>query len=102
MNSANYFSGVQRSANLTLAEMNEFYRLFFIPGMFHCSGGPGAWNIGQTNLASPDLRFNTSDVNALVALVEWVEEGKSPSSIVGVKLENDEVGGKIQAQRSKC
>ena len=39
-------------------------RLFLVPGMYHCSGGPG-----------PD-RFDT-----LSAIEAWVEHGKAPEAI---------------------
>lgn len=43
-----YFTSVQASLDLSVDEMLSFYRLFIIPGHCHCSGGAGAWNIGQT------------------------------------------------------
>jgi feruloyl esterase len=43
------------------AAVNEFYRLFFAPGVYHCSGGPGP-----------------IPVDALGALVKWVESGVAP------------------------
>ncbi len=30
----------------------DFFRLFMVPGMFHCSGGPGANSFGQGVLAA--------------------------------------------------
>jgi feruloyl esterase len=43
-----------------------------VPGMFHCSGGPGP---------------NTFD--ALTPLVNWVEGGVAPDTIVATKFVND-------------
>jgi len=48
-----------------LARAREHARLFMFPGMGHCSGGPGP---------------NTFD--RLAPLVEWVERGVAPESIV--------------------
>jgi feruloyl esterase len=42
----------------------EFVRVFPVPGMTHCAGGPA-----------------TDQYNALAALVAWVEEGKAPDRI---------------------
>jgi feruloyl esterase len=42
-----------------------FFRFFFVPGMHHCGGGPG---------------LDTFD--AFTPLVDWVERGKAPGSIV--------------------
>jgi len=46
------------------ADINEYFRTFMVPGMFHCRGGPG-----------PD-RFD-----AMTPLVEWVEGGHAPEQI---------------------
>jgi feruloyl esterase len=56
-----------------LVSTQDFYRLFMVPGMAHCSGGPG-----------PD-RFD-----ALTALEDWVERGIAPESIIAAKVENGE------------
>lgn len=42
----------------------EFFRLFMVPGMVHCQGGPGAW---VADYVDP--------------LVTWREEGKAPNRI---------------------
>jgi feruloyl esterase len=44
---------------------DQFYRLFMIPGMAHCGGGPGL-----------------TSFSALDPLVKWVEQGIPPDSIV--------------------
>jgi feruloyl esterase len=44
---------------------DEFLRLFLVPGMHHCSGGPGP---------------NTFDM--LTVLEDWVERGVAPSRVV--------------------
>ncbi|KAH8901033.1 tannase and feruloyl esterase [Thozetella sp. PMI_491] len=98
--SMQYFSGVQAASNFTLDEVHSFYRLFFIPGMHHCSGGPGAWNIGQSYPLDTTKLDPTS--NILLALVEWVEQGKAPESIIGAKYENDDIRQTITAQRRHC
>jgi feruloyl esterase len=45
--------------------LGDFYRLFMVPGMTHCSGGAG-----------PD------HFDALGAVVDWVEKGHAPEKIV--------------------
>ena len=57
-----------------LASTQEFFRLFMVPGMGHCRGGPG-----------PDT------FDALTALEQWVEHGEAPEQIVASKLEDGEV-----------
>ena len=48
----------------------DFFRLFMVPGMFHCGGGLGVH------------RFD-----ALTHLVNWVELGKAPDRIVAARVE---------------
>ena len=43
----------------------DFFRMFMVPGMVHCAGGPGAW---QTDYTDP--------------IVRWREEGEAPDRIV--------------------
>jgi feruloyl esterase len=61
MNSINYFASVQDRMGNT----QDFYRLFMVPGMEHCSGGPGP-----------------NDFDKMAVIVEWVEEGKAPAQIL--------------------
>jgi feruloyl esterase len=49
------------------ASMRSFARLFMVPGMWHCSGGEGAYAI-----------------NYLGALEAWVEHGQAPNKLIGV------------------
>jgi feruloyl esterase len=102
--SSRTFQRTAETLNLTLSEMHDFYRLFYIPGMGHCSGGPGAWAIGQPTVDRPaGAQFNDTQHNILLAMVEWVENGKAPTSLVGTKFERDQLqGGSVLAQRTLC
>jgi feruloyl esterase len=44
---------------------SQFVRLFAVPGMTHCAGGP-----------------STDQFNAFAALVDWVEKGRAPERII--------------------
>ena len=78
--SIDYFDRVvdviaQESATQSaLSDTQEFYRLFMVPGMAHCAGGPG-----------PD-RFD-----ALTALENWVERDIAPETMLASKIIDDEV-----------
>ena len=81
--SINYYESVvdtiaddMRAASYSIAlnRTQNFFRLFMVPGMGHCSGGPG-----------PD-RFD-----ALSALENWVENGIAPDSLKASKVVNGEV-----------
>ena len=57
-----------------LSNTRDFFRLFLVPGMGHCRGGPG---------------YNSLD--PLPALERWVEEGIAPESIPATRVEGDTV-----------
>lgn len=59
----------------------DFFRLFMVPGMFHCGGGPG-----------PDT------FDKLGPLMDWVERGAAPESLVARHVE----GGKTVRARPLC
>jgi len=59
----------------------DFFRLFMVPGMAHCGGGVG-----------PDQN------DAVSAVVDWVEKGKAPESIVARKI----VNGQVTRSRPLC
>ena len=65
-----------------------FYRLFMVPGMMHCQGGPGANAFGQASVAPGLYDDPRHDVRR--ALEAWVERGAAPRSIVAVKYVNDD------------
>ncbi|KIJ29926.1 hypothetical protein M422DRAFT_115059, partial [Sphaerobolus stellatus SS14] len=69
------------SQTLSLPSLHSFYRLFLVPVMQHCTGGPGAWAIGQQGIVSNIV--NASSHNVLLALVDWMEKGGVPGEIVG-------------------
>ncbi|KAJ7695359.1 tannase and feruloyl esterase-domain-containing protein [Mycena rosella] len=67
---------------LNMASLDVFYRLFLMLGMGHCSGGPGAACFGQ--LGGQNV-VNASVHNMLLVLVNWVEGGVAPDTIIGTK-----------------
>lgn len=79
LNSINYFNSVTKT--MGAKETGEFARLFMAPGMLHCAGGPGP---------------NTFD--ALGALEQWVEHGRSPSELAASHSTN----GVVDRTRPLC
>jgi feruloyl esterase len=59
-------------SNPALQRTQNFTRLFMVPGMYHCSGGPG-----------PNV------FDALTPLVTWAETGTAPETIVATKFVNN-------------
>ncbi|CAI6097697.1 unnamed protein product [Clonostachys chloroleuca] len=98
--STEFYKGVQAAVGLSLHETQSFYRLFLVPGMDHCSTGPGAWNIGQV-YPLDSKRLDAAN-HALLALVDWVETGRAPDFLTGVKYQNDSVSQPILAERRHC
>ena len=85
LNSINYYESVVRFNGRTnphgLRETKEFYRLFMVPGMQHCTNGPGP-----------------SRFDALGALEQWVEQNKAPEEIVAAHVTN----GAVDRTRPLC
>lgn len=67
-------------------QLYEYYRLFMVPGMGHCAGGPGPNIFGQPFAphAATDPRHDI-----LSALEQWVEKGVAPEQIIATKYVND-------------
>jgi feruloyl esterase len=82
--------------------IEEFYRLFMVPGMGHCSGGAGAWAVDGASQGSQPGGVG-SEYSMLLSLVDWVEgTGKAPEMVVGTKFVNDVPSEGIQFQRPVC
>jgi hypothetical protein len=62
--SVDYYESVQKK--MGAAATAQFYKLYMIPGMFHCAGGIGC---DRSDWFTP--------------LVEWVERGSAPQAIAG-------------------
>jgi len=77
---AGFFNG----GNPALARTQTYARLFMVPGMYHCSGGPGP---------------NTFD--ALTPLLNWVENGIPPETILATKFVADTPPA-VQMTRPLC
>lgn len=95
-------SGTYHSDDASFEALDVFFRLFRVPGMLHCNSGPGAWVLGQGGgTPAAGIAF-TPEQNALAALVAWVEEGKAPETIGGVKFVDDVVERGIAMERRHC
>jgi len=60
-------------------DIDDFYRLFMVPGMGHCSGGIGPNDFGNAPLSTR----TDSEHNILSALEAWVEQNKAPTKLIG-------------------
>lgn len=58
-------------ASMGDARTKSFYKLYMVPGMFHCGGGVGC-----------------SNIDWFTPLVNWVENGIEPGEIIGVRADD--------------
>jgi feruloyl esterase len=68
--SENWLKGVQKDTG------KNFAKLYPVPGMGHCSGGP-----------------STDQFDLLTPLVKWVERGEEPQAILAASRSKDNAGG---------
>ena len=73
-------------------ETEAFTRLYMVPGMQHCGGGPGPDSFGQSGAGARDAQHNVK-----LSLEQWVEKGIAPSTIIATKYEggNSSKGAKM-------
>jgi feruloyl esterase len=87
LNTINYYDQVvatvarKSGAKDARARTAEFARLFLVPGMNHCGGGPG-----------------TSNFDMVTELEHWVERKQPPASILASHLTD----GKVDRTRPLC
>ena len=86
-NSPRYYGHVSATMGAPPSELDEFYRFFTIAGMDHCSGGEGAWQIGQSSEATEGVKRDPQN-NILLRMIDWVENGNAPETITGTKFVN--------------
>ena len=73
-----YYEQVEKAMG---ADVRQFFRLFMMPGVFHCSGGVGP-----------------ACLDVLNQVVPWVEQGRAPDTIIATQEE----GGKAVRSRPLC
>jgi len=86
--SINYYNAVVTRAKAEPAAgpaIDQSVRLFMVPGMAHCSGGPGA------------IHFD-----ALGPVVDWVEHGVAPDKIIASTLPPNEINSVPNPKRPLC
>jgi feruloyl esterase len=84
LNSINYYESVVKAQGDEahgLSRTREFYRMFMVPGMWHCAGGPGA-----------------TSFDMIEPLNNWVEKGIAPDQVLATRMAN----GALQRTRPLC
>lgn len=94
LDTISYYEAVQ-TAQGGVPATQDFFRLFLVPGMGHCSGGAGATTFGNSGGQAPDA---TADSDLLMALDRWVEQGQAPDRIVASRV----ASGNVVRTRPLC
>jgi feruloyl esterase len=93
--STDFYASVEKQ--IGNARRENFYRLFMVPGMGHCGGGPGANVLFRSEQAAAVPLDPNRDM--LTALEQWVEHGRAPSSFVASRLNKE---GAVERTRLVC
>ncbi len=64
--SVDYYEGARKALHGDFNKLRRHARLFMVPGMHHCTGGPGPY-----------------EFDPLTPLIKWVEADMAPNSIIG-------------------
>ncbi|MES2261243.1 MAG: tannase/feruloyl esterase family alpha/beta hydrolase [Pseudomonadota bacterium] len=94
-----YRQVVERTGRSELENVQDFYRLFMLPGVGHCGTGVGPDNIGAENQAAVSRDPEHDIVSALEA---WVEKGVAPHKLIATKFNGGDPGKGIAMQRPIC
>ena len=78
LNSVNYYESVSKA----MPGASDFYRLFMVPGMQHCTGGPGPAKFDMVG-----------------ALEQWVEHGTAPEKVIASHVTSS---GDVDRTRPLC
>jgi feruloyl esterase len=96
--SVDYYRQLVAAERGGIAATKRFARLFLVPGVGHCAGGPGPEGFGAWRRAAAD----DAEHDMLLALVRWVEQGVAPSRIVASKFTEDDRAKGVIFQRPIC
>jgi feruloyl esterase len=82
LNTVNYYRNVV--ARMGLRQADRFVRLYMVPGMQHCGGGPGPDSFGSY----PSPTDTDPEHSLFSALEKWVEHDKAPKTIIATKYKD--------------
>lgn len=74
--------GYYRQVEARDPALRDYFRMFMLPGVLHCGGGPGP-----------------STVDWFTAVTDWVERGQAPDRLTAAKADKD---GKVLRTRPLC
>jgi Tannase and feruloyl esterase len=77
-----------------------FVRLFMMPGLYHCNGGPGPDVFG--GLGQAGYKKNDREGDIIGALDRWVDQGIAPAKLITTKFKNDDPRQGVARTRPVC
>jgi feruloyl esterase len=105
INHYNAIVAAQGSGAAAVRKAQNFYRLFMVPGMYHCATGPGPNAFGNRFsgiVYAPPPLANDAAHDIFVALQDWVEKGVAPTKVVAAKYVNDVPQSGVAMTRPIC
>jgi feruloyl esterase len=99
LSTIDYYNAVR--ATTGPKETDSFVRLFMVPGMQHCDGGPGATSFGQFGYIPAGLPDDAQH-DLYLALEAWVEKGSAPQTLIATKYEEKTTPPHVLMTRPLC
>ena len=93
-NTIEYYEAVK--AKLGAKQADAFVRLYMLPGVQHCGGGPGPNHYGDFD-KEPDATSNL-----LLAMERWVESGVAPANLTAVRYKGNRAAAGVERSRPIC
>jgi len=84
LNTIDYYNSV--ISKMGKKNADAFVRLYMLPGIQHCDGGPGPDSFGGVG----DLKFEDPQHSIDATLEQWVEKGTAPGTIVASKFKEQD------------
>ncbi|KAG8627699.1 hypothetical protein KVT40_003572 [Elsinoe batatas] len=109
-----FYENVYRTLYPSERGLNDFFRLFYVPGMLHCGGtsplSSAPWYFAGAGQAGDLVEdgvysvpgFEDPKHDALLALMEWTEKGTAPEKLVATRWRNDTIALGVERQRPVC
>ena len=104
-----WHSQVQQSLSSQGLSEDDWYRMFLIPGMQHCTGtATGApWYIAAANQAVKGTSYGVPGFmdakhDVTMAIMDWVEKNIAPNELIASKWVDDNVANGVEIQRPVC
>jgi feruloyl esterase len=94
-----YYNHLVAATGKQAAEANV--RLYLVPGMDHCSSGPGADSFGQFGWL-PTRGPDDPKRDAYFALEQWTEGGIAPVEIIAAKYAGGPTSNEVKMTRPLC